>query len=202
MKILGYTKEELWAMDVDSLRGILHERTHQTIEVKEVKMKSKAVIALAIVLTVVALGQIILSFVLYNRYGNPLLRNAGWAVLCISAIFGWLPIFTFRKKGGVSKGKGYTHTTMLVDSGIYAIVRHPQYLGFILFVLGLVLISQHWLSATSGAAGSVLFYMDVGKEEETNIEKFGDDYRRYMEKVPRMNVVVGAMRLLRRSRKG
>jgi hypothetical protein len=34
LKILGYTKEELWAMDVDSLRGILHERTHHTIEVK------------------------------------------------------------------------------------------------------------------------------------------------------------------------
>jgi len=32
-KIHGYSKNELMEMDVDSLRGVLHERTHHTIEV-------------------------------------------------------------------------------------------------------------------------------------------------------------------------
>ena len=39
---------------------------------------------------------------------------------------GLLPIITFRRKGGVAKGESYIKTTVLVDTGIYAIVRHPQ----------------------------------------------------------------------------
>jgi len=33
MKIHGYSREELMHMDIAELRGILHERTHHTIEV-------------------------------------------------------------------------------------------------------------------------------------------------------------------------
>jgi len=44
---------------------------------------------------------------------------------CSGIIFGVLPVFEFRKKGGVKKGKSYIHTTKLVDTGIYSIVRHP-----------------------------------------------------------------------------
>ena len=146
--------------------------------------------------------QIILSIIYHNHLALDLYVNVGLIVLMVSgAVFGWLPIFTLRKKGGVAKGKSYVHTTVLVDSGIYAVVRHPQYLGFILLVLGLVLISQHWLSVISGVTGSVLFYLDVRKEEQANIEKFGDEYKRYMEKVPRMNFVLGVIRLLRRRTK-
>jgi protein-S-isoprenylcysteine O-methyltransferase Ste14 len=46
-------------------------------------------------------------------------------------IFGMLPVLEFRKKGGVSKGQSYIHTTRLVDTGIYSVVRHPQYVTFI-----------------------------------------------------------------------
>jgi len=45
----------------------------------------------------------------------------------------------------VSKGKSYVGTTRLVDTSLYAIVRHPQYLGGILFNLMLMLLAQHWL---------------------------------------------------------
>jgi len=106
----------------------------------------------------------------------------------------------FRKKGGVPKGKSIVHTTAVVDSGIYAVVRHPQYLGFILFVLALVLMSQHWLSVISWIMGSALFYRDVLREEQMSIEKFGDDYRSYMQRAPRMNLLLGVVRLLLRKR--
>lgn len=33
IKIRGYTREDLLTMDIDSLRGLLHERTHHTIEI-------------------------------------------------------------------------------------------------------------------------------------------------------------------------
>ena len=48
--------------------------------------------------------------------------------------------------------------------------------------------------------GSALFYKDVLREEQMCIEKFGDDYKRYMQKVPRMNLLLGVIRLLRRKR--
>jgi len=144
---------------------------------------------------------VVLVFIFPNYYGFDVLVYLGWTVLAIGIVLVFLAGYEFQKEGGVPEGKHLIHTTVLVDSGIYAIVRHPQYLGFILIILGLVLVSQHWLSVASGVIGSVMFRFDVRKEEEASIEKFGEDYRRYMERVPGMNVVAGAMRLRRRSRK-
>ena len=140
-------------------------------------------------------------FAFYNYYSLDLLVYAGWIVLVFSIIIIWLAGGEFRKKGRAPKGKSIVHTTVVVDSGIYAVIRHPQYLGFILFVLALVLMSQHWLSVLSGIFGSALFYKDVQREEQMSIEKFGDAYKRYMQKVPRMNFLVGVIRLLRRRKK-
>ncbi len=144
--------------------------------------------------------QIILSFFLHNQAGLPVLRHVGWITLTVSAVFGWLPIFAFRKKGGVPKGRSYIQTTVLVDSGIYAVVRHPQYLAGILLSLALILITQHWLIATIGVVAMVLNYLIALKADQELIEKFGDDYKRYMQKVPRMNFLLGLIQLLQRRR--
>jgi protein-S-isoprenylcysteine O-methyltransferase Ste14 len=141
---------------------------------------------------------IIMVFVFYNYYMLDFLVYAGWVLLMFSVIIIFLAGGEFRKKGGAPKGKSIVRTTVLVDSGVYAVVRHPQYLGFILFVLALVLMSQHWLSVFSGVVGSALFYRDVLREEQMSVKKFGDDYKRYMQKVPRMNFVAGVIRLLQR----
>jgi protein-S-isoprenylcysteine O-methyltransferase Ste14 len=144
---------------------------------------------------------IILVFVSYNYYSLDLLVYAGWILLVFSVVVILLAGGEFRKRGGAPKGESVVHTTVLVDSGVYAVVRHPQYLGFMLFVFALVLMSQHWLSVISGVLGSALFYRDVLREEQMSVVKFGDDYKRYMERVPRMNFLIGILRLLRRRRK-
>ena len=164
-------------------------------------MRNRVISVLTIMLTIAAVGQIILSFVLYNSEGNPVLRNAGWGVMVISAIFGWLPIYAFRKRGGV-KGRGYIHTTILVGSGIYGIVRHPQYLAGFLISIALPMIAQHWLIAVFGVVGAVVYYVDTFVEEKNNLEKFGEKYRRYMKTVPRMNFIVGIVRLIQRKKAG
>jgi len=89
---------------------------------------------------------IIMVFVFYNYYTLGFLVYAGWILLLLSVVIIFLAGGEFRKKGGAPKGKSIVNTTVLVDSGIYAVIRHPQYLGFILFVFALVLMSQHWLS--------------------------------------------------------
>jgi protein-S-isoprenylcysteine O-methyltransferase Ste14 len=96
---------------------------------------------------------------------------------------GVIPIITFHRRGGVSKEQEYVHTTVLVDSGIYAVVRHPQYLSFMLINVGLMLIAQHWLVIAMGAVAVVLNYIIALEADQAGIEKFGDAYRRYMQKV-------------------
>lgn len=158
---------------------------------------NKKMIVYAILLTIAAVGQIVLAFLLYNPEGNVPLINIGWGVLMLSAIFGWLPILTFRRKGGV-EGRGYIRTTALVDTGVYGIVRHPQYLAGVLMSVALPMISQHWLVIVPGLAAAVMYYLNTFDEEKGCIEKFGEEYRRYMQVVPRMNFVLGIIRAIRR----
>ena len=66
--------------------------------------------------------------------------------------------------------------------------------------LALILITQHWFIATIGLVAMVLNYFIALKADQELIEKFGDDYKRYMQEVPRMNFLLGLIRLA--SRKG
>ncbi len=155
-------------------------------------------VSIASVLTV---AQIVLAFFLYQP-GSEALEWAGWICLWTSAIFGWLPIITFRRKGGVLKGKSYIKTTVLVDTGIYAIVRHPQMgVSWMLICPGVMLIAKHWSSVVLGVLAMVLAYLDLMKADQRCIEKFGDEYERYMQKVPRVNFVAGIIRLVRRRKR-
>ncbi len=75
--------------------------------------------------TGLVVGQIVLLIVLG---GGEIgwLRYVGFALWAQAAVFGWVPIYQFKKRGGVAKGDSYVKTTQLVDTGLYAIVRHPQ----------------------------------------------------------------------------
>ena len=112
-------------------------------------------------------------------------------------IFGMLPIFQFRKKGEVKKGESYIHTNKLVDTGIYSIVRHPQYVTFILWAIAGMLLFQHWIIICLGIPVIPLTYIDLINADRDAIKKFGDDYKRYMQKVPRLNFLIGIVRVLR-----
>jgi len=70
-------------------------------------------------------------------------------------VFGVLPVIEFRKKGRVRKGKSYIHTTKLVDTGIYSIVRHPQFVTFILWAIAGMLLFQHWIIIILGIKGKL-----------------------------------------------
>ncbi len=145
------------------------------------------------------IAQIVLTLVFWDLAPSQALRYVGMAVWTAGAAFAIIPIFVFRSRGNVPKGKSYMHTTTLVDSGIYAIVRHPQAgAAGILLSLALMLIAQHWLVVVLGVVAMGLTYLDTLKADQYCIEKFGDDYVRYMERVPRLNFVLGAVRLARR----
>ncbi|MGD8545779.1 MAG: hypothetical protein PVH12_06340 [Candidatus Bathyarchaeota archaeon] len=68
---------------------------------------------------------VITVFAFYNYYSFDLLVYAGWTLLVFSLVIILLAGGEFRKKGGAPKGESIVHTTVLVDSGVYAVVRHP-----------------------------------------------------------------------------
>jgi len=123
----------------------------------------------------------------------------GWVFWAIGMVLVMAPIIQFPRRGGVPKGKSFVHTTQLVDTGIYAVVRHPQYTGgiYAIFVATLLLY-PHWLFGVLGVIGATLTYLSTKDEDKRLIEKFGDAYREYMQRVPGMNFLLGIIRLWRR----
>jgi len=125
----------------------------------------------------------------------------GWVVWALGMVLVMAPIVMFPRRGGVPKGKSFVKTTRLVDTGIYAVVRHPQYTGGIIAIfLANLLLYPHWLFGVLGVIGSVVIYLGCREEDKLLIKKFGDDYKGYMQRVPRMNFLLGSIRLLRSSK--
>jgi len=112
-------------------------------------------------------------------------------------IFGLLPIFEFRRKGEVLPGKSYVRTTRVVDTGLYSIVRHPQYLTWMFWAVAGMLLFQHWTVVLLGIPIVPLTYLDMIREDKENVRKFGEEYERYMQRVPRANFLWGIVRSLR-----
>ena len=126
-----------------------------------------------------------------------LLAYVGVTLYVLSGIvFGMLPVMEFRKKGRVRQGKSYIHTTQLVDTGIYSIVRHPQFVTFILWTFAGMLLFQHWIIIFLGIPIIPLTYIDLIRADKSSIKKFGEDYEAYMKKVPRANFLLGIIRRL------
>ena len=147
------------------------------------------------------IGGIIYGVLFGPSLGLQTLFYVGWVILPVALLFFFSIAIYFKKEGKPGEGKSLMDTTVLVDSGTYAIVRHPQALGSILLMSASILISQHWLVAIAGVIMSASFYRVQVKHEKKLLVKFGDDYKRYMQKVPRINFVLGVIRLLQRRKR-
>jgi len=128
------------------------------------------------------------------------LVTIGWALFALSAVLGWVPILEFRRRGRVPKGKSYIHTTELVTSGLYAVVRHPQYLAWDVLALAVMCITQHWAVLVAGAVTIAANHVGMIAADRDLVQKFGDPYREYARRVPQWNLPVGLWRWIRRRR--
>jgi len=147
--------------------------------------------------TLLSALQYVFGFFVFKMPGLKALHWAGWAVWVISVIFAFAPFYILRKKGRVPKGENYIHTTELVDSSLYAICRHPQYVAGILFNIALMLLAQHWLIIGMGLISATLIYLNIREADHEDINKFGVEYELYMQRVPRANFLIGLLQLIR-----
>lgn len=94
-------------------------------------------------------------------------------------IFGGLLIISIGWRG-IHSGSG-----QLVTRGIYRFVRHPQYSGFILSIVGFLIQWPTFITLIMAPMLFVMYTRLAKKEEKLMIDTFGDKYVEYMKKVPR-----------------
>ena len=114
------------------------------------------------------------------------LRYSGWILLGFGIGLVVLSIVAFVGNQG----------TGLIERGIYGIVRHPMYLGAMICFLSYFFFHPHWLILLISSANIAIIYRFILQGEQQNITKFEDAYKRYMETVPRTNLLAGIFRRL------
>jgi protein-S-isoprenylcysteine O-methyltransferase Ste14 len=85
-------------------------------------------------------------------------------------VFGW-------KK--IHEGKGE-----LVTTGIYARIRHPQYLGFLFLTLGMNLEWTTLFTLLLWPVLALVYYRLAKEEDKENEAQFGEEYLKYKSTVP------------------
>lgn len=79
--------------------------------------------------------------------------------------------------------KIYNAKDKLVINGLYSRLRHPQYLGLILITLGLLIWWPTILTMIMWPILCVMYYLLARREEKKMINKFGDEYSEYKQRV-------------------
>jgi protein-S-isoprenylcysteine O-methyltransferase Ste14 len=72
-----------------------------------------------------------------------------------------------------------------VTKGMYKISRHPMYFSGFLMFLGVGISCASWLVLLLAVVWIVFWQIVVPTEEKFLIEKYGDDYRNYLNRTPR-----------------
>ncbi|MBL4819416.1 MAG: isoprenylcysteine carboxylmethyltransferase family protein, partial [Gammaproteobacteria bacterium] len=77
-------------------------------------------------------------------------------------------------------------TTKVMSTGLYAHSRNPIYVSFCLMIIGVGL-SQNsfWILISFVPCAFIIFHTAIAKEEKYLEQKFGEEYKKYKEKVRR-----------------
>jgi len=142
---------------------------------------------------------------LYDRSGQPgrsaprrvfgLLLFLAWLALAIltplragsPALVLGLAIYGLGLAGFVATLFNYRNTPLdqPVTAGLYRISRHPQQFTLSVAFLGISIAVGSWPAFALMAIGVIGAHFKVRAEEEACLQKYGESYRRYMERVPR-----------------
>ena len=75
----------------------------------------------------------------------------------------------------------------LVTEGVYRYVRHPMYASEWLWSIAQALLLQNWVAGWAGLAlFTPLYVMRVPREEQMMLDRFGAEYRSYMNRTGRI----------------
>jgi len=72
----------------------------------------------------------------------------------------------------------------VIRQGVFHIVRHPIYLGAMIFYLALIVMTLSIIAAIIFLFVIAFYHFIAKREEEILLEKFGKEYEAYMKEVP------------------
>ena len=136
---------------------------------------------------------------LLPRGAGAELKAVGVVVLVGAAVLMFVPFVQLPRMGGTPRGRPYFETAHIADRGLYGVVRHPQYLGYILLVLGFAALSQHLVTVSLAVLAVGFFLVQAMAEEKLLARRFGAAWNEYSARVPRLNILAGVIRWLRGS---
>lgn len=73
----------------------------------------------------------------------------------------------------------------VVDKDVYAVVRHPMYLAYLIAFLALIQLTMSLISIVTFFLAGILLNQIAAYEEKELIKILGQEYLDYMKKVPR-----------------
>jgi protein-S-isoprenylcysteine O-methyltransferase Ste14 len=119
--------------------------------------------------------------VVYARAGPA--AGVHWAAVAAGA---WLTLHAARsieplELAGIRQAAGNLTPASFKVQGPYRLVRHPIYLGWILLVFGVPVMTSTRLAFA--VISSAYLVVAIPFEERSLVETFGDDYRRYQHDV-------------------
>jgi len=90
-------------------------------------------------------------------------------------------------------GKNWTPTLgirnehRLITNGAFRYVRHPVYAAHLIWAIAQVMLLHNWIAGYSFLMFIVPHYLlRVKNEEKMMLEQFGEEYRVYMKRTPRI----------------
>ena len=155
-------------------------------------MREKDYADVAVKPPILFLGALVLGYVLTRYFPiGPGLASPNATALTVGLIF---VAIGFALAIGAARRLSLSGTsvipgepaTKLVSERVYRVTRNPMYIGFIILYFGLcIALTSVWMLLLLIPTVLILHRCVVLREEVYLERKFGDDYRRYMERVPR-----------------
>jgi protein-S-isoprenylcysteine O-methyltransferase Ste14 len=102
------------------------------------------------------------------------LRWTGVMLLLLSLV--WTVVAQAQMGESLRIGIDQTHRTNLVQSGVFKLSRNPIFLGMMVTLFGLFLVSPNALTLLTLAIGVVLIQIQVRLEEEFLARLHGDEF--------------------------
>jgi len=130
---------------------------------------------------IVLVGSGVLGYffsVLRYPFSIPVLAS-GAALFTVGMVIHWMSHREHHQAHSTAE-----EVEKLATAGIYSKIRHPGYLGLILFYIGMALWFSSLLPVIVAAAFSALYVLTALREEEVMLSRFGEEYREYMRRVP------------------